>query len=275
MGRDIGAGYGRHAGSQLAAGIAYRVLFSMVPLVALVVSVLDLVLPPELRTDIVNWLFHAFPGEGVQSAVNKSVAHPGATAPLVALVALAGLLWAASGMMASIRIAFRVVWEVPGPTYVRGKLRDLLLVVLAGGLVLVAFAVSLAAQIVAAAGKSVSDALGLQSGARVLGTLVELGGGLFVAFLALALLYSVVPPVRVPFRRVWPSALLAAAAVELLIRGFAWYAAHTSLDRIYGPLGAVFAFLLLVYFLGTVLLVGAELTAFRQLTGASRAASGR
>ena len=275
MGRDIGAGYGRHAGSQLAAGIAYRVLFSMVPLVALVVSVLDLLLPSELRTDIVNWLFHAFPGQGVESAVNKSVAHPGATAPLVAVVALVGLLWAASGMMASIRIAFRVVWEVQGPTYVRGKLRDLLLVVLSGGLVLVAFGVSLAAQLVAAAGKSVSDALGLQSGARVLGTLVELGGGVFVAFLALAVLYSVVPPVNVPFRRVWPSALVAAAAVEILIRGFAWYAARTNLARIYGPLGAVFAFLLLVYFLGTILLVGAELTAYGGFSSASRAASAR
>jgi membrane protein len=243
------------------------VLFSLVPLLALVVSVLDLVLPPEVRRDVVDWLFHRLPGKTLESAVNKSVSHPGATAPLVALVAVAGLLWAASGMMASIRVAFRVVWEVPGQTFVRGKLRDLLLVALAGALILVAFGVSLVAQLVAQAGKGLSEVLGLQSDARILGTIIELGTGLSIAFLALLVVYSAVPPVRVPFGRVWPSAALAAVAIEVLIKGFALYAARTSLNRIYGPLGTVFGFLLLIYLLATILLIGAELTAARKTPG--------
>jgi membrane protein len=168
-------------------------------------------------------------------------------------------------MMASIRIAFRVVWEVPGPTYVRGKLRDLLLVALACVLILLAWGVSLVAQLIAEAGKSLSDAVHLQGGAAVLGTLAELTGGLIVAFLALTVLYSVVPPVAVSFRLVWPSAAIGAVAIELLIRGFAYYAARTSFDHIYGPFGTLFTFLLLVYLLATVLLLGAELTAERQL----------
>jgi membrane protein len=264
-GRDVAAGYGRHAGSQLAAGISYRVLFSLVPLVALVVSILDLVLPSELRRDIVDWLLHAVPGTEIQSAVEKSVSHPGATAPLVGLIALAGLLWAASGMMASIRIAFRVIWELPGPTYARGKLRDLLLVALSAALILVAFGVSLGAQLVAEAGKTLSDAVGAGGGGRLVGTLAELGAGAFVAFLAFAVVYSVVPPVRIRFRLVWPSAALAAVTVEILIRGFAVYLARSSdLQRVYGPLAGVFAFLLLVYLVGTILLLGAELIVTRQ-----------
>jgi membrane protein len=261
--RVVSSAYGRHAGSQLAAGISYRVLFSLVPLLALLVSVIDLLLPSEARKDIVAWLFHRFPGHGLESAVNKSISHPGATAPLVALVAVAGLLWAASGMMASIRIAFRVVWEVPGPTYVRGKLRDFLLVALAAALLLVAFGVSLAAQLVAEAGKGVSAAVGLQGDTRVVDAISQLGGGLLVGFLALIVLYWVVPPVRVGFGQVWLSAALAAAGIELLIKGFAFYAARTTANSVYGPLGALFTFLLLVDLLGTVLLLGAELTAAR------------
>ncbi|MGN6558223.1 MAG: YihY/virulence factor BrkB family protein [Solirubrobacterales bacterium] len=259
--RAVSSSYGRHAGSQLAAGLSYRVLFSLVPLLALTVSVIDLLLPSETRKDVVDWLFRRFPGHELESAVNKSVSHPGATAPVVGLVALAGLLWAASGMMASIRVAFRVVWEVPGPTYVRGKVRDLLLVALAAALLLVAFGVSLVAQLVAEAGKGVSDAVGLQSDTRVVDAIVQLGGGLLVGFLALIVLYWVVPPVRMGFRQVWPSAALAAVAIELLIKGFAFYAARTTANSVYGPLGAVFTFLLLIYLLGTVLLLGAELTA--------------
>ena len=259
----MSSAYSRHAGSQLAAAISYRVLFSVVPLAALVVSVAHLLLPSEVRGDVVAWLFHRFPGRGLESAVTKSVSNPGATAPLVGLVAVAGLLWAASGMMASIRVAFRVIWEVPGPTYVRGKLRDFLLVGLVAGLLLVAIAVSLAAQLAAEAGKGVSAALGLAGSAHIAGGIAQFGAGLLAAFLALLLLYWVVPPVRVPFGHVWPSAALAALAIELLVKGFAFYAARTAANSVYGPLGALFTFLLLVYLLGTVVLFGAELVASR------------
>jgi membrane protein len=264
-GRATAAGYGRHAGSQLAAGLAYRVLFSLVPLLALVVTVLDLVLPKDVRTDIVHWLFRTVPGSGFESAVDKSVSHPGATAPLVGLIALVGLLWAATGMMYGIRTAFRVVWEYPGQTYVRGKLRDLLLVGLTALLILAAFGASLAAQIVAQAGKSVSDAIGWSGGASVFGTLVELAGGLAIAMAAFLVLYTVVPPVRERFGLIWPSALLAAVAVEVLIRGFAFYVTNfSSYNKIYGSLGILFVFLFLVYLLAMILLLGAELIVARR-----------
>ena len=90
--RVVSSRYGRHAGAQLAAAISYRVLFSVVPLLALLVSLIDLLLPSKARKDVVDWLFHRLPGHGLESAVNKSISHPGATAPLVALVAVAGLL---------------------------------------------------------------------------------------------------------------------------------------------------------------------------------------
>ncbi len=264
-GRATSAGYGRHAGSQLAAGLAYRVLFSLVPLLALVVSVLDLVLPDDARTDILHWIFKAVPGTAFESAIDKSAAHPGATAPIVTLIAIVGLLWAATGMMSAIRTAFRVIWEHPGQRYVRGKLRDLLLVGLTAVLILVAFGVSLAAQIVAQAGKSVSDAIGWSGSASVFGTLVELASGLAIAVAAFLVLYTVVPPVRERFGLIWPSALLAAVAVEVLIRGFAFYVTNfSSYNKIYGSLGILFVFLFLVYLLAMILLLGAELIVARR-----------
>jgi membrane protein len=146
---------------------------------------------------------------------------------------------------------------------VRGKLRDFLLVGLAAVLLLVAFGVSLTAQLVAEAGKGVSAAAGMQGGARVAGVVTQLAAGLLVGFLAFSVLYWVVPPVRVQLGHVWPSAALTAVATELLIKGFAFYVARTTANSVYGPLGALFTFLLLIYLLGTVLLLGAELTATR------------
>ena len=49
-------GYSLHGLSQQAAAIAFRVLFSLVPLVALTVSLLDLVLPERLSERLVDWV---------------------------------------------------------------------------------------------------------------------------------------------------------------------------------------------------------------------------
>jgi membrane protein len=262
-GREAFAGWGRHASSQLAAAISYRVLFSLVPFVALLVSALELVLPEHARHAVMSWLFR---GEGshVESAVSKTVVHPGATASLGGIVAVAGLLWAATGMMSSIRTALAVIWEERRPPYARGKVRDLLLVGLAALLILLGFAVSIVVRLVAEVGRNLSDTVGLQGDAHVVGTLSQLGGSTALGFVAFAVVYRVATPVHLRFRDVWPSALLAAVAVEALSAGFAYYLSHISdLSAIYGSAGAIFAFLLLVYLLAAILLLGAEVAAAR------------
>jgi membrane protein len=264
-GREAAAGYGRHACSQLAAGIAYRVLFSLVPFVALLVAVLDLVLPSDARQEVIDWLYDTIPGTDVERAVDNSIAHAGLDAPLVGLVALAGFLWAATGMMASIRTAFRVVWEAEGLPFARGKLRDLALVGLGAGLIFVAFGASLVTQVVARVGGDVSSTIGVGSGGALVGSATEIGTTLAVSFLAFLTVYAVVPPVRVTPGEVWPSAVLATAAFALLTEGFSLYLARfADLNAVYGPLGAVFAFLLLVYLSAAILLFGAELAAGRR-----------
>jgi membrane protein len=257
--------YGRHAGSQLSAAIAYRVLFSLVPFAALILTILDVVLPPTRREQFVNWLFGVFPGTDLQASIDNTLAASSATAPVVGLVALATLLWAASGMMASIRIAFRVIWDRErGPTYVRSKLRDFALVGFAGALVVAAFACSVLVRIVVETGSDLSDAVGWTGGATVVSTLADVTSSTLVVFAALLALYRFVPPVRAPVALLWPSALAAAIAFELTVYGYAIYATRfASFNTIYGPIGAVLAFLVLVYLLAAIVLLGAETAARR------------
>jgi membrane protein len=263
--------YSRHAGSQLSAAIAYRVLFSLVPFAAFLLTILDVVLPPSRREQFVNWLFGEFPGTDLEASVDKTLAASTATAPVVGLVALATLLWAASGMMASLRIAFRVIWDRErGATYVRSKLRDFALVGLAGALVVTAFALSVIVRIVVETGSDLSDALGWTGGATVFSTLAEVFSSTLVVFVALLALYRFVPPVRTPVALLWPSALAAAVAFEVTVYGYAVYATRfASFNTIYGPIGAVLAFLVLVYLLAAIILLGAETAARRQPNGAS------
>jgi YihY family inner membrane protein len=165
--------YVETAGGQRAAAISYRVLFSLVPFVALLVSVLELVLPETAQQDVVSWLVGvaSLPDEFAQS-VDAAVKDAGPPASATGAVALVGLIWAASGMMASVRSAFRAVWgtEANRP-YLRGKLLDFVLVLGAGVLVVTAFGLSLVVQVVTETSSEIAEELGRgESASAGLGT---------------------------------------------------------------------------------------------------------
>jgi membrane protein len=253
--------WSRHATSQFAAAIAYRVLFSIVPLLTLVVVILDLVLPSDARADTVDWLFGALPGNEVEESINRSVRSASLGVSAVGVVSLGVLLWSASGMMASLRAATRMIWEAEaGRPFIGGKLIDLGLVVGAGVLLLATFGLSVIVQIIVSLGRDASGAIGLGSG-RVFAVLVEESVALAVSFVVFLLLYRLLPPVRVQFRDLWPGALVAAVGLQLGVAGFAAYLRFSDFNAIYGPLTAVFGLLVLVYLAAVVLLAGAEVAA--------------
>jgi membrane protein len=249
------------AANQRAAAIAYHVLFSLVPFVALFVSVAELLLPESAQERLVAWLVEALPLRGdIEESVEDAVASAGPPATVAGIIALLGLLWTASGMMASIRSAFRAIWDSEtGWPYVRGKLLDLVLVAGAGVLVVSAFGLGVVVQIVThTSSRVVTELWGREASGAALGSLAELAGSLALALLAFLALYRIVPPVRVRLRDALPGAVLAAVGFQLASAGFSLYLAHVAdFDEVYGSLGAILAFLVLVYVAATVLLVGA------------------
>lgn len=268
--RALLSGYGRHALPQFAAAIAYRVLFSLVPLVALVVCVLQLVLPENTRQDVTDWLLGVVPGpKEIDESVERAVSGSALTPSAVGVVALIGLLWGASGMMASIRAAFRVIWEsdVRRP-YVRGKLLDFSLVLLAGLVVVVAFGATLFVEVVAELGRDVSGLTGVGSEGRAAALVAQALASVAVTFGVFAVLYRIVPPAPPTFRALWPGALLGAAAFHLATTAYGFYLARFGdFDAVYGSLGAVLGFLVVVYVGALVLLLGAELVAVSSFSG--------
>ena len=66
--------YSDAAGSQYAAAISYRVLFSLVPFVALFVAIGELVLSETTQGRVAEWLTEALPlPEGVQEGVENVI----------------------------------------------------------------------------------------------------------------------------------------------------------------------------------------------------------
>jgi membrane protein len=259
--RSAVSSYGRNADAQFAAALAYRVLFATVPFIALLAAVLDMVLSASAREDVVEWLLGALPGVELQASVDRELAASGALTSVAGIISFGLLMWSASGMTGSLRIALAIIWEGDSKAaFVRAKLRDMLALGVLATLVIAGFALSLFTQVAIQAGVHATDALGLEGAGAVVSIGVELLGSGVVTFAALLVVYGLGPPVRLPFAVLWPSALVTTVAIDFGVAAYAFYLVQlASFSTIYGPLGAVLAFLALLYFVAMLVLFGAEL----------------
>jgi membrane protein len=257
------AGYTRHATSQLAAAISYRVLFSLVPLAAFIVAVADVLLPNELRNEVAGWLVSVVPGRALDPSVEQALTGSRVTPTVAAVISLAVLLWAASGMMAAIRVAFRVIWENDRRrTYVQSKLLDFTLVLGVGLLAVASLGATLLVEVLAEIGHDLGRAFGADTWGGFLATAAEVLTSTSLTFGVLVVLYRTVPPVAPRLRAVWLPALLASVGFHVATAVYALYLARWGdVVALYGPLAAVLGFLLVVYVGVIVILLGAELVA--------------
>jgi membrane protein len=256
-------GYTRHATSQLAAAVSYRMLFSLVPLVALVVSIADILLPDKGRDAVARWLASVVPGQALDSSVEHALTSSRVPPTIAGLVSLVVLFWAASGMMGSIRIAFRVIWENDlRRNYVQSKMLDFALVVGVGLIAVASFGATLLTQVLAEIGHDLSQKLGAATGGRAVAVTAEVLTSAALTFGVLVGLYRSVPPVAPRYRAILIPALLATIGFHLATAVYALYLAkYGDVTAVYGPLAAVLGFLLVVHVGVITILLGAELTA--------------
>ncbi len=238
-------------GPQLAAAISFHVLFSIFPLVIVLAGVFGIVVNATgVRADVVDTVVENAPlSEEGEDDLRRLL--EGATGGLSALglLALPGLLWSASGMMAAIRAALSAAWDVEDRRpFLRGKLVDVLLVLGAGLVVLLSAGLTVAA-------RTAEEAAGVP-------VLLPQLAPAAVAFAVVLFLYRVVPATTPRLAHVWPPALLVAIAFVALQNLFAFYLENFGrYNAIYGSLGAVIAFLFFVYLSSNVFLLGAEVGA--------------
>jgi membrane protein len=256
--------YVRTECNQRAAAIAYRVLFSLVPFVALLASLLELLLPDTTADRVAAWAVDRLPlPADLEASVSHAVKDAGPPASVTGLVSLVVLLYASSGMTAAIRSAFRAVWatEARRP-YLRAKLLDAALVLGAGLLVVCAFALTVVLQLVASAGADLLSLGNDERAASALGAGVQVASSVLLTFTAFLVLYRFVPTARIRLQDAVAGALVACVGFQAAAVGLSIYLDRfAGFDDVYGTLGAVLVFLFLVYGSVAVLLLGAGVAA--------------
>jgi membrane protein len=248
---------------QQAAGIAYRVLFSIAPLAIVLVSVFGLVLQNDsIRQNVVDSIVDALPvsvagRKDVENAIT-AIATPASAAGLVSLLVF---VWAASGMMTALRQGLETAMGVTqSRPAVRGKLVDLMLIVGTAALVLVTVGITLLGSLVQRASGSLGELLGVGAG-TLAGVLIR-AASFVLSVVVVLLLYRFVPARGLRVRDGVAGAIVTALLLLLIsLASGLIYDRTTNLSVVYGSLTSALVFLYSMYLYSSALLLGAEVAA--------------
>jgi membrane protein len=240
-------------GSQQAATLAYYALFSVFPLVLLLAIAFGSIVGPAVAQEqIANGLRLFLPAptvatlqETLQGALDQSAQF--------GVVALLGLLWAATGLFSGVT---RFLDEIFGVPNLRSMWRMRLLALLMGlMLAVLVFASFLTSGIL-----RLFLALSLELNIWfTIGTLfLPLGLNLVI----FAMLFRFVPAREVSWDAIWPAATLGAAGWELAKSAFQWYLENlANYSVIYGSIAVGIVLLFWAFLLASIFLFSAELCA--------------
>jgi len=261
--RYLGGNFVEDNCTRTAAALSYTTLLSLVPLLAVVFSILAFFpIFASLVDDIQGYIFSNFvpaSNEQLQLHFQQFIA----TAASSGGIGVMFLMLTALMLMNTINIALNDIWHVKPK-------RNLFSALLIYGVVLLLSSILFAASILLTS-YVVSLPLIAEGGEAVRGikNVLLMIAPIAVTVVALLLFYVVVPNRKVSWRVGMISALLAALLFELAKKGFAWYVlAFPSYTVIYGALAVIPVFLVWIYVSWLVLLLGAEfsrcLTTFEQ-----------
>jgi membrane protein len=257
---DAGRGYSADGCSQQAAGIAYRLLFSIAPLAIVLVSIFGLVLQnDEFRENVTDTIVDGLPvsvsgRKDVEDAIT-AIATPASAAGLLSLLVF---LWAATGVMGALRRGLeRAMGVTESRPFTRGKLVDLALIGGTAFLILLTGALTVAGPFIQKASTRIGSWIDL-SGSDLSGGLIRLVT--FVLSIGVVLLlYRFVPARGIAFRHGLAGAIVTAVLLQLITLASGYiYDKTTNLSVIYGTLTAALVFLYSVYLYSSALLLGAE-----------------
>jgi membrane protein len=247
----------------MGAALAYYTVFSMAPLLLIVISVAGLVFGAEAARGEIQAQLQGLMGESGASVVQGllvSVSEP-AQGLTATVLGLALLFIGATTVFAELQGALDRIWRVgrrqrKSSLYwlVRARLLSFGMILAVGFLLVVSL---LASAILGAISRRWEAAFGAWQAFIDAGNAV--GGFLLVAVM-FGLIYKVMPRARVAWGDVWLGALLAALLFTLGKVLIGAYIGRSGMASAYGAAGSLVVVLLWVYFSAQILLVGAEFT---------------
>jgi len=250
---------------RLAASLAYYAVFSVFPLLLLLVTLFGFLLggSEAIHTKVLESISslssHEFRSL-LEQTLESMRTHQSARG-VGALVGFVTLLFGASSVFSELQFTHNLIWRVKEPA-VHGiwpTLRELIKakavsIALVGGVALILLAsllVDVAISAVSATGQRTLDV-------PIVWSFVAKGASLAFLTLVLAAIYRELPQTDVEWKDVFGAALLTASIFTALRGLLAWYLGNIGSYSAYGAVGAVLGFLTWIYLASLFLFFGAE-----------------
>jgi membrane protein len=268
--KNAGVDWSNDKAPQLGAALAFYTIFSLAPLLTIVIAIASLWFSGNASGQIFHQLGSVIGMDKAESLQKMLVQSPSERSSGILTTISAGimLILGAAGVFTQLQDALNAVWEVkakPGQGimgFIRHRLLSFAMVLGIAFLLLVSLLLSTA---MAAIGRYFSQMMGDASWLfELLNNVVSFG----LISLLFAMMFKYVPDVEVGWRDVWFGGIFTAALFTVGKFGLGMYLGKSSVVSTYKAAGALLIVLLWVYYSAQILFFGAELTqAYAQMHG--------
>ena len=251
-----------HKAPRLGAALAFYTIFAITPVFLIVLAIAGFWFGEEAARrqlfDQLQGLLGQEGGEAIQAVV--AAANKPKTGAWATLAALVTLLVGATGVFVQLQDALNTIWNVrrePGRGlrhFIKDRVLSFAMILAIGFLLLVSLVIN---ALLAALGKFMSDLMPAQ---EILWQFVNLLISLGVVTLLFALIFKVLPDVKIAWHDVWVGAMITALFFNLGKLLLSLYLGRSSTASAYGAAGSLVIILLWVYYSSQILFLGAEFT---------------
>jgi membrane protein len=235
----------------MGAALAYYTLFSIAPLLLIVIAVAGLVFGDEAARGELFGEIAGLIGPAGAQALEDLVEHanqPGAG--VVAMVSgTVALFLGASAVFGELQNALARIWRAPARKDDKGWLKLLRARLLSFGMILAVAFVLMVSLVVSAVLAALGEWWGL-----------DLVASFAVTTLMFALVYKIIPRVRIRWRDVWLGAAITAALFALGKFLIGLYLGRAGIASAFGAAGSLVVVMVWVYYSAQIFLLGAEFT---------------
>ena len=248
--------------SRLGAALAFYAAFSLSPLLLIVVAIVDRVYGGESLAHV-RAQIATFVGDNAAQAIVAALrslqrSDDGFTATLIGVLML---FIGATAMFTQLQDAMNTIWEVaPKPRRMWVEIlraRVLSFAMVLGICFLLLVSMMLSALLLAIS----SQFRHLFPGAvDLVWRIADLGISFVITTLVFAMIYKILPDVKIHWRDVWTGAAATALLFTVGKLVIAFYLGRSSFTSAYGAAGSVLVILVWVYYSSQILFLGAEFT---------------
>lgn len=262
--KETFANWSKHKTSRLAAALAYYTVFSLQPLLILVIAIAGTFLGEEAaRGEIFSQLQGLIGKEGakaIEVIIVGAANSDGASSISASILSLAILIFGATAIVIQLQDALNTIWEVTPKsghmikTFIFRRL-------LSFGMIMGVIFMLMVSLVLSAALGILSEYLGkLIPGMKVVLPIMDFIISLFVISMLFALMFKYLPDVKVAWNDVLIGAVLTALLFNIGKYLIGLYIANSTFSSAYGAAGSLVVLLAWIYYSAQILFLGAEFT---------------